>query len=425
MTSPNPETESDPTRPDGPDSPDEQGQASSTNGTSARRPGRRPWAMWAAVTDEMLNDIVLMGIGAGVSLDPVEREINLPAMGEVRLRLALTVTGVSFECRADDDGRARVTVQGEGDVSARGTDYEGDEASGAALGMPAPPAPLPVELKALCRPFFDLHEDHSISFGLNLRDAELVSLDVNRDAETPEGVDPDAWTGILNMTSMMFTSVGEDLFAGLGEAVGTVGLDLGSDVGATLVELGVAPGAGDAQVSSGVISIGLPSAEDVEGRAVPVPIAGHRAAVSLASSGVNVLAAKVLERTLGGLPMPFEVELEMADRRIGALLRQPRVVSDRFPDLRATMHTDVAVRLTGGRLEVGLAAAWLELPPVVPSFVNEFNRRVGELWSMAPVRFKLPKQIQVPVGDGDDRIGVTIDDLRVDPSGVGAALALA
>ncbi len=373
----------------------------------------------------MLNDIVLMGIGEGVSLEPVEREINLPAMGEVRLRLALTVTGVTFECRAEDDGRARVTVHGDGDVSARGTDYEGDTATGAAIGMPAPPAPLPVELTALCRPFIEVADDLEVSFGLHLTDAELVSLDVNRAGEPPEGVDPDAWAGILNMTSMMFSSVGDDLFAGLGEAVGTVGLDLGADLGAALVDLGVSPGPGDAHVSSGVLSVGLPAGEAVEGRAVPVPIAGHRAAVSLAASGVNKLALSAFERALGGLPMPFEIDLDLADRRVGALLRQPRLVSDRFPDLRSTVHTDVSLRLTGGRLEVGLAAAWLELPSVVPSFVNDFNRRVGELWSMTPVRFKLPKRLEVPIGDGDDRIGVTIDDLRVDSSGVGAALALA
>ncbi len=400
-------------------------EAATDSEGSSERPGRRRWAVWVAVTEEMLNDIVVMGIGAGIALEPVEQEINLPAMGEVRLRLALNVTGVRFECRADDDGRARVTVSGEGDVSVRGSDYEGDTASGASLGMPTPPAPLPVKLTALCRPFINVNDDHSVSFGLHLQDAELVSLDVDRDLDAPEGVEPDAWGGILNMTSMMFSSVGDDLFAGLGEAVGTVGLDLGPEVGDVLVDLGVDRGAGDAQVSSGVLSIGLPATDAVDGRAVPVPIAGHRAAVSLAASGVDRLAGAALERALGGLPMPVEIELDLADRRVGALLRQPRLVSERFPDLRSTVHTDVAVRLSGGRLEVALAAAWLELPSLVPGFVNDFNRRVGELWSMTPMRYKLPKRLEIPVGDGDDKIGVTVDDLRVDASGVGAALALA
>ena len=52
----------------------------------------RRWAICASVTDELLNDLALMGVGDGVAMEAVEQEINMPAMGEVRLRLALTVT---------------------------------------------------------------------------------------------------------------------------------------------------------------------------------------------------------------------------------------------------------------------------------------------------------------------------------------------
>lgn len=393
---------------------------------TTKRPGRRRWAIWAAVTEDLLNDIVAMGLGEGVPLERVEQQITLPAMGEVTLGLALTVTGVGFECRGGDAGRARVSVSGLGEVSVAGSDYEGDRISGPAVGMPTPPAPLPVRLVALCDPYIRVHDDHRVSFGLDLRGAEMVSLDVDRDAPLPDGVDEDAWNGILQMTSMMFSSVGHDLFAGLGETVGDVGLDLGSDVGTVLVDLGVDPGEGDAHVSSGILSFGLPASERVRGRAIPVPISGHRAALSLATSGVDHMAGQLLESALGDLPAPVEIDIDLQDRRIAAGVRQPRVVSDRFPDLRSTMHTDVAVRLRGGRLEVALASAWVELPSVVPSFVNDFNRRLGELWSMAPIRYRLPKRLEFPVGgSGGTRLGVHVDDLRVDTSGVGVALVLA
>lgn len=394
--------------------------------TSAERPGRRRWAIWAAVTEDLLNDIVSMALDEGVSLDEVEQQITLPAMGEVTLGLDLTVTGASFECRSEDAGRARVTVSGLGDVSVRASGYEGDRLSGESMGMPTPVAPLPVRLVALCDPYARVNEDHSVSFGLELRGAELVSVDVDHDAPAPEGVEPDAWSGTLQMTSMMFSSVGVELFAGLGEAVGSVGVDLGSDVGTVLVDLGVDLGEGDAQVSSGIVSIGLPATPRVRGRAEPVPISGHRAAVSLATSGVDHMATQLLETALGDIPSPIELDVDLEDRRVAAMLRQPRVVSDRFPDLRSSMHTDVSVQLRGGRIEISLVSAWLELPSLVPSFVNDFSRRLGELWSMAPIRFRLPKRLEVPLGgSGGTTLAVNVDDLRVDPSGVGVALVLA
>ncbi len=386
----------------------------------------RRWAVWASVTDELLNDLALIGLGDGVALEPVEQEINMPAMGEVRLRLALTVTGVTFDLRATDDGRARVSVRGSGDVSVRGSDYEGDTVSGGAMGMPTPPAPLPVLLTALASPYFELRHDHTLSFGLDLRDAELVSLDVDHDAEVPDGVDADAWSAVLQMTSMMFGLIGHELFAGLGESVGSVGMDLGDDVGVVLADLGVEPGVADSTVGSGVLSMGLPAHGEVEGRAQPVPVAGRNIGLSVARSGVDRLASTLLERAVGGVPMPFEMEIDLGNRKVNSALRQPRLISDRFPDLRTTVRTDVAVRLVRGRLELSVAAAWLELPSIVPSFVNGLNRRLGSLWSMAPLRFRFPATTQIPLVPGsEETVGVRVDDLRVSPDGIGVALALA
>ena len=395
-----------------------------TVGTSGDRPRR--WAMCVSVSDGLLNDLALIGLGDGIPLEAVEQEINMPAMGEVRLRLALTVHSVQFDLRAEDGGRARVTVRGSGDVTVRGSDYEGDTVSSGALGLPAPPAPLPVALTALAAPYLELRDDHTLSFGLHLRDAELVSLDVDTQAEVPEGVDADSWTGVLNMTSMMFTMMGHELFGGLGEAVGSVGLDLGADVGAVLAGLGADPGVADAQVGSGVLTICLPAGDGVEGRALPVPVAGRRLGVSLARSGVDRLAAQLLDRSLGGLPLPVEVDLDLGDHKVAGRLRQPRLVSDRFPDLRTSVRTDVDVRLAHGRLELAVTSAWLEYPSPVPGVLNRLNRRLGGLWSMAPLRVRLPDTVQVPLIPGvDTTVGIRVDDLRVAPDGIGVALAMA
>lgn len=385
----------------------------------------RRWALCASVSDELLNDLALIGLGGGISLDAVEQEINMPSMGEVRLRLELTVESVRFDLRAEDDGRARVTVHGLGDVSVKGTDYEGDTVGSGAIGMPTPPAPLPVTLTALAAPYFELRDDHSLSFGLDLREAELVDLGVDTDAPEPADVDAEAWTSVLNMTSMMFQMMGHELFGGLGAAVGSVGLDLGADIGSVLADLGADPGVADAQVGSGVLTICLPAADHVEGRALPVPVAGRRLGLSLSSSGVDRVAAQLLERAVGGVPMPFDVEIDLGEHRIGGRLRQPRLVSDRFPDLRTSVRTDVEVRLARGRLELAVRSAWLEYPSPVPSMVNTFNRRLGGLWSMAPLRVRLPDTMEVPLIPGvDATVGIRVDDLRVSPDGIGIALAM-
>ena len=390
-----------------------------------KREGVRRWAVCVSVTDDLLNDIAMIGLGDGISMEPVEQEINLPAMGEVRMRLALTVTGVTFDLRSDDGGRARVKVTGSGDVSVKGSDYEGDTITGAAMGMPTPPAPLPVALTALAAPYFELRDDHTLSMGLDLRDAELVDLDVDQGAARPEGVEEEAWNGVLQMTSMMFKMMGHELFAGLGEAVGSVGLDLGDDIGMVLADLGVEKGVADTSVGSGIMSIGLAATDETVGRAMPVAVAGRRLGVSLARSGVDQLADRLLARVVGGLPLPFEMELDLGERSIGGGFRQPRIASERFPDLRATVRTDVAVRLTRGRLELAVKAAWVEWPSFVPSILNSVNRRLGSLASMAPLRFRLPATMQLPLVPGsDDTLGVRVDDLRVSPDGVGVALAL-
>lgn len=387
--------------------------------------GAAPWALCASVTEDLLNDLVLFAVGDGVVLEPLEQQLALPAMGEVLLGLGLTITGGRFDLRGDDGGRARVVVTADGDVSLRSATYDGDVTDAAPGAFPTSPAPIPVRVEALVDPVFELHADRTVTVGLDLQGAELVSLSVDGDSPMPDGVDPAAWTAMTQMTDLMFASMGDGLFASLGEHVGTVGNELGPDVGTVLWDLGVAAGRADARVSSGIVSLGLPARDGVVGRAAPVPLAGRRLGVALARSAVDHLARMLLSRAVGGLPMPFELEVDLGDQRVGGTIRQTRLLSERFPDLRTSVRTEVRPRLVRGRLELTVQAAWVEMPSIVPSFVNDLSRRVGGLAGLAPLRFRLPGTIDVPVVAGsDDTLAVRVDDLRVTADGVGVVLAL-
>ncbi len=392
-----------------------------------RRPDR--WALCASVPEELLNELVLVAVGGGVALEPLDTSLTLPGMGEVDVRLQLTVNGGQFELRADDGGRARVVVTADGDVQTRSATYEGtvDQAPGLGgpMGVPTPPAPIPVRVEALVHPVLEVHPDHTVTIGLDLSEAELISLQADHDAPVPEHVDPDAWAGILQVFGMVFGMLGPSLFASLGEHVGTVGTDLGPDVGAALVELGVDLGRADVNVASGLISFGLAATDEVRGRAQPVPIAGRRIGIGMANSVVAHLTQKLLERVSGDLPLPFEVDVDLGEQRVGGRVRQSRLLPEPFPDLRTALRTEIRPRLLRGRLELSVQSAWVELPPVLPSFLNQVSRRLGELVSLAPMRVNLPAQLDVPlIPDSTDTIPVEIDDLRVTTNGVGVVVAL-
>lgn len=386
----------------------------------------RRLAACASVTEEMLNLLVLFGVGAGVPLDPVETNVTLPGMGEVRLGLALTVTGAEFDLRADDGGRARVVVRAMGDVSVRSSDMEGDTTDAAATGgLPVPQVPIPVRVEALVDPFMELHADRNVSVGLDLEAGELVSLSVDPDVPAPEGMADGAWSGLVQMAGMMFSMMGDGLFDTLGQHVGRISADLGQEVGTMMSDLGVATGPASVSVSSGLMSFALPATDEVVGTAEPVPVAGTRVGLGLASSGVDHLARELLARAIGDLPLPFELEVDLGEQQVGAALRQTRLISERFPDLRSAVRTEVRPRLVGGRLELSVRAAWLELPPFLPGLVNQLSRRLGGLASLAPLNFRFPATVQAPLVPGsDDTVPIVVDDLRVTADGVGIVLGL-
>lgn len=409
-------------RPSAPAEPDDQPLRS-----GPRRNDR--WAVCASITEELLNELVVGMVGDGVELEPLDTSVVLPGMGEVDLRLTLTVKGGRFQLRSEDGGRARVVVNADGEVQTRASAYDGavqqSDSLGTPMGVPAPPAPIPVRVEALVHPYVELNADDTVSFGLDLAEAELVSLEADPEAPVPDGVDPTSWAGVLQVFGMMFGMLGHGLFASLAEHVGTVGAELGPEVGSALVELGVDPGRADLSIGSGLMSFGLAATERVRGRAQPVPIAGRRIGIGLASSVVDHLTQKLLERAAGEVPLPFEVDLDLGEQRVEGRLRQTRLLPDPFPDLRSSLRTEVRPRLVRGRLELSVQSAWVELPPLVPSFVNTVSQRLGELVSLAPIRMQLPARIEVPLIPGSpDPIPVEIDDLRVTTSGLGVVVAL-
>ncbi len=392
------------------------------------------WAVCAAVTQEMLNDLVLFAVGAGVPLEPVETDVALPALGDVRLKVALTINGGTFDLRADDGGRVRVVVTAAGEVDARAVGYEGDAAPVSPM-LPSGPVPIPVRVEALVDPVIELRDDLSMQVGLAVQGGELVGVTVDTDAPAPDGVDPVTWVPMTQMVNMLFASMGAQLWDTLGEHVGVVGTEVGADVGAILADLGVAVGRAEVRVGSGLLTLGLPAAPDVVGRAAPVPVAGKRVALSLAESGVHRLAALLIPMALGPRPMPFEIEVDLGDQTVQGRLRQSRILSERVPDLRLSLRTDIRPRLVGGRLELALQAAWVELPSIFGGFgltstINDISRRVGGLASLAPLQLRFPAVIQVPIGteqpDGTpDTIGIQVDDLRVTGDGIGVVAGLA
>jgi len=390
--------------------------------------------MVASITEDMLNDVLLFVVGAGVPIEPINTPVALPGMGEVGIRLALTVTGATAQLRSEDDGRVRVIVSADGDVSTTSTDYEGDDmeagigvppAATGSMAMPLPPAPIPVRVEALARPFIELREDSSLWLGVDVRTAELVSLQTDASAPVPDGVDPAAWVGLTAMFGMLFGSLGDGLFASLGEQIGAVDMELDSEIGDMLTRLGVATGPASISVSSGLLSVGLLASDEVRGHALPVPIAGKRVGIGLASSVVDALSHLLILRAVGDTPLPFELEVDLGEQQVGGRLRNARVLPESFPDLRSALRTEVRTRLLRGRLELSVQAAWLELPPVVPSIFNTLSRRLGELVSLAPIRVRFPARIELAViPDSTDTLPIVIDDLRVTTDGVGVVLSL-
>ena len=134
-------------------------------------------AIVVSVTEDLLNGLVHVLVGDGVALDPLDTSVALPGMGEVDVRVALTITGGSVIPSAADDGRLRVVATASGDVSARSMAFTSgpDEVPIGAMGVPTPPAPIPVRVEALVRPVFEISHDHTVLVGLGTHHGSVVA----------------------------------------------------------------------------------------------------------------------------------------------------------------------------------------------------------------------------------------------------------
>jgi hypothetical protein len=178
-------------------------------------------------------------------------------------------------------------------------------------------------------------------------------------------------------------------------------------------------------VGSGTVTVSLPGDDELDGHALPVPVAGTRLGLGLANSVVDRLAQLLVLRAAGDLPVPFELEVDLGEQQIAGRLRQTRVLPEFLPDLRSSLRTEVRTRLVRGRLELAVQAAWVELPPALPSLFNQISRRLGGLVALAPMKVRFPATIDVPLPDGDATLPIRIDDLRVTGDGLGVVLSLA
>lgn len=85
-----------------------------------------------------------------------------------------------------------------------------------------------------------LHVSEQIIVGLDLNQAEFVSIATDPNAPVPEGVEPAGWPGMLAMFGVLLG--GGDLFAALSEHVGEAIVELDEEVGSVFVKLGGRPG---------------------------------------------------------------------------------------------------------------------------------------------------------------------------------------
>jgi len=217
---------------------------------------------------------------------------------------------------------------------------------------------------------------------------------------------------------MLFAAVGGELFEGLADQMGSVGLELEPEQGHVFRELGVHPAPADIEVHQGAMTVGLPAVPGLEGRADAERVSGHRVGVGVAAGALSALANRLAADAIG-TPLPFEFDVIARDDRVGARVRNQRLVDSPYlPDLRPGFRSTVRPRLVGGNLELSLREAWVELP-LVPAAVNRLNRFFGGVASLAPLNVSIPAHTTIPVRpDSDATLAMSIVGLEVERDGV-------
>jgi len=362
----------------------------------------RHWALSAVVSEEFLNTLARNGIGDGIAAADVRQQFNLPLLGSVDLSVGMVIVEVTFQMIEDHGDRLLATIHATGQIT-----FHGDTM------MPPLPGLARVRGDVLVRPRIEFRPDGTFIAILDLANSELVSMGF----DGIDGVDTDADAQEM-MGQMLFAAVGGDLFEGLAQQMGSVGLELEAEQGRVFAELGVHPGPADVEVHQGAMTVGLPAVPGLEGRAVAERVGGHRLGVGVAAGALSALANRLAADALG-VPLPFEFDVIARDDRVGARVRNQRLVeSSLLPDLRAGLRSTVRPRLEGDRLELSLREAWVELP-LVPPIVNRFNRMLGGVASIAPLGVSIPAHASVPVRpDSDATLDVSIVGLQVERDGV-------
>jgi hypothetical protein len=325
----------------------------------------------------------------------------------------MTITSVAFEMRSSDGDRLRATVRARGDIT-----FHGDN----------PMMELPAALVAgevLVDPVVELRPDGSFVAQLDLPGAELIAMTFEGFAGLESDNEAQA-----QMSQMLLSAVGGELFEGLAEGLGTVGLELEPERGAVIAELGVAVGRADVSVYDGTVELGLRSVDTLEGEARAVPVDGHQVGVGVASGALAAFAVGALSDRLGAAALPFEIDVSTSGDGVGGRIRSVRLTeSALLPDLRTGIRTTVAPRLDGDDVVLELRAAWFELP-IVPSVVNRWNRWLGGVVARAPEAFRGPLAVRFPATleiparpDSDVTMSMAVVDLQVDDAGVEAIVA--
>ncbi|NLA35067.1 MAG: hypothetical protein GX868_05185 [Actinobacteria bacterium] len=362
------------------------------------------WALALTVTEEIVNAAAAFRVGEGISAGAVTQKVNLPMMGELEVSLDLSIIAVTVTMSPEHNGRLHTAVRATGEVS-----------FGAGSPMPALPGKPVVRADVLVPVRVELRPDGRFIAMLDLANAEVDALTL----EAIEGanIDPDT---LHAMGSMLFGSIGPDLFSGLTASMDTIGVELDPVQARPLVHIGVRSAPADIIVGDGTLTIGLPAVDAVEGHASVALRPGQHIGAGVSAGALTQIAYRVMEDSLG-VPLPFDVELEPASSEVGARIRNRRLTDSPFiPDLRPGVRTAVAARLVGERIELSPREAWVELP-FVPSFVNRFNRAIGSLASLAPVSTSVPATMDVPVGDGST-VGLAVTELAMRADGVSCVI---
>lgn len=376
-------------------------------------------ALAVSVTEGLLNDIAAITVGAGVSLDPIRTEVPLPGVGDIAVDVELRVVTAHTELQGDADGSIRVHVTAEADLK------PADDLIDPPVVLPLPPAPIPLIVAVLVQPTIEL-DAHAVRCAVPTSGLKLERIEVDTTVPAPEGVESNMWISMLAIFNMMLSQMGGDLFENLLSSGPKLEFEVEGTAASLLDRLGAEHGRAVISVSEKLLTVTFPGQPNLEGNAWPVPIAGKRAGVALSATSVNEAARFLLEQAVSGLPVPFDIEVSLGEQHVASRIRQSRILPAQFPDLRSALRSEVRTRLVRGRVELSVEALWFETPDILPGFINDVSRRLGGLAGLAPLKIKLPEQIEIPL-PGDSSIGlpITVDDLRVSEDGVGAAVMLA